>query len=289
MAELTRARLDKQIQKASKNRQFPLSDVNGELQFADIDAIIKTGETLTRLNSVEVIGGNLIIKYTAEDNQQQVVSTPLNFSQQDIKVSDAKMENPSAGVYRLIITESDGSQFPVDLSALLAVVTQSTEYVVISGNGTPTDPLRVELSDKFWERQPKVLDNLDDVTVGEIELWQEVAKGGSVVLVFDNEMRQWMPRSLATLENFREVTQTFDNVKSGNTVTLAVDTSRIFPASIKVFRNGLRQAFGIDYNFGQQGSLYDIAFMEPFSDKYPERVVVDYRPNDFNIAAAPNT
>jgi hypothetical protein len=54
MSETTRIRLDKQIQRAPKPRQVPLSDVNGELQFADIDPLIKSGETLTHLNSVEI-------------------------------------------------------------------------------------------------------------------------------------------------------------------------------------------------------------------------------------------
>lgn len=284
MAELTRARLDKQIQKASKSRQFPLSDGNGELQFADIDAVIKTGETLTHLNSVEVSGGNLIIKYTAEDNKQQVVSTPLNFSQQDIKVSDARMDNPSVGVYRLIITENDGSQFPVDLSALLAVVTQNTQFLTVGGNGTPANPLRIDLSDTFWNSLPKILDHLDDVTVDEGELGQQVSKGGSVVLIYDYERRQWVPKSLATLDNFKEVTQTFDNLNRGNTVSLSVPIYQIIPESIKVFRNGLRQSYGLDYDFGKQGTLADVAFFEPFTDKYPERVVVDFRPVDFNVS-----
>lgn len=276
MAE-TRIRLDKQIQKAPSVNMVPLSDANGELQFANIGGLIKTGETLTRLNSVEVTGGNLVIKYTAEDGNQQVVSTALAFSQTDIKVSDAKLENPSVGVYRLLITESDGSTYPVDLSALLAVVTQNTTYLTMSGNGTPQNPLRVDLSDEFWNSLPKTLDAMDDVTATNERLDQEAAKGGSVVLVWDYEVHQWVPRSTNSFDAFTEITHVYRDQVSGSTVDLAMDYSRIIPQSVKVYRNGLRQESGVDYEFGPQTGN-QIRFFEPFTDKFPEKVTVDYRP-----------
>src|SRR5690606_1946686 len=119
----------------------------------------------TKLNSVEIIGGNLVIKYTGENGVQQVVSTAMNYAQTDINVTDAKLENPSAGEYRTIITESDGSTYPVDLSALLALVTQNTQYTVLSCNGTPRNPLKVEFSETFWELIPRNLDGLDDTLI----------------------------------------------------------------------------------------------------------------------------
>lgn len=276
MAE-TRIRLDKQIQKAPAAGMVPLSDANGELQFTGLNALIKTGETLTRLNSVEVSGGNLIIKYTAEDGIQQVVSTALNYSQTDIKINDAKLENPSTGVYRLLITESDGTTYPVDLSALLAVVTQNTQYLALSGNGTPQSPLRIDLTDDFWNNLPKRLSAQEDVNVPDERLAQEVAKGGTVVLAWDYETRVWIPRSTNSFEAFQEITHTYRDLVSGNTVELAMDASRIVPESVKVYRNGMRQEAGVDYEFGLQTGN-QIRFFEPFTNKFAEKVIVDYRP-----------
>lgn len=278
MAELTRSRLDKQIQKAPKINQFPLSDANGELQYADILATIKAGETLTRLNSVDVVAGNLVIKYTAEDGVQQVVSTPLAINQQDIKVSDAKLDNPSAGVYRLLITENDGTTYPVDLSALLAVVTQNAGYVTLSGNGTPQSPLRADLSDLFFQQIPKALDDLGDTTVNQALIDDQLTRNGDVALVWNTEMRQWMPRSISGLDKLKEITETFRDLRQGNTVALQIPLNGIADQSLKVYRNGMRQDNGVDYtaNAQQGGNL--INFSEPFTDKYPEKVTVDYRP-----------
>ncbi|GAA4457023.1 hypothetical protein [Rurimicrobium arvi] len=193
MAE-TRIRLDKQVQKAPASKMVPLSDANGELQYLDFNLLVKAGETLTVLNSVEVVGGNLVIKYTAEDGRQQVVSTALNYSQTDIKVTDAKLDNPSSGVYRLLLTESDGSTFPVDLSALLAVVSQNTEFVVLDGNGTPQSPLRISLTDFFWNSipRPELTEVYRDLSQGDsITL---AAKAGNIaqesIKVYRNGMRQ---------------------------------------------------------------------------------------------------
>ncbi len=277
MAE-TRVRLDKQIQKAPAVNMVPLSDANGELQFANIGGLIKTGETLTRLNSVEITGGNLVIKYTPEDGNQQVVSTPLVVGQTDINVADAKLENPSAGVYRLLITETDGTTYPVDLSALLAVVTQNTTYLTLSGNGTPQNPLRADLTAEFWNQVPRNLDALTDVTVSDPVIDEEMNKGGGVILGWNNEMRQWVPKSTRSLDSYYEVTETFPNYRAGNAVFLQINTSQIINGSIKVYRNGLRQAFDIDYDFGKQGEPNSIQFFVPFTDAFPETVIVDYRP-----------
>ncbi|OJW79570.1 MAG: hypothetical protein BGO69_12635 [Bacteroidetes bacterium 46-16] len=280
MAE-TRIRLDKQIQKAPAVNMVPLSDANGELQFANIGGLIKTGETVTRLNSVEITGGDLVIKYTAEDGNQQVVSTKLAINQTDINVADAKLENSSSGVYRLIITETDGSTYPVDLSALLAVVAQNTQDVTLTGNGTPQNPLRADLTADFWTKVPRNLDAMDDVYVPDLIIAQEVSKGGTVVLVWDYEMRQWIPKSSRSLDSYYEVTETFPELRAGDRVFLQINTSQIVNGSIKVYRNGLRQAYGIDYDFGKQGEPNSIQFYVPFTDKFPETVIVDYRPASF--------
>ncbi|MBN9482180.1 MAG: hypothetical protein BGO70_16530 [Bacteroidetes bacterium 43-93] len=279
MAE-TRIRLDKQIQKASKVNQFPLSDANGELQYADLNGVIKAGETLTRLDSVEIVGGDLIIKYTAEDGQQQVRSTKLQINQTDINVADAKLENPSAGVYRLLLTETDGTTYPVDLSALLAVVTSNTNYITLSGNGTPGTPLRADPTTAFFNLIPKVLDNLNDCTVTNALIDEQAAKPGDVVLVWDRDMKQWVPRSSSSMDNYREITETFPDLRAGNIAPLQYRINQLVPQSIKVFRNGLRQLLGVDYTLGRQGEpdTNEIVFSVPFKDSYPETIIVDYRP-----------
>lgn len=279
MSETTRIRLDKQIQKASKENKFPLSDINGELQYADVSTVVKAMETLTHLDTVEIVNGNLIIKYTAEDGKQQVVSTRLIISGQDINVSDAKMENPSAGVYRLIITETDGSTYPVDLSALLAVVTKNTEYITWSGNGTPATPLSIELTDKFWEKVPKVLDDLEDCTVTQTQIDEQLQVPGSTVLTYDPAARQWVPKSIATLDNYLEITERFQDLTTGDAIYLQYEINQLYPQSVKVFRNGNRQYLDVDYRLNPDGYPKNaIVFTESFTDRYPEKVIVDYRP-----------
>lgn len=274
----TRIRLDKQIQKAPAVNMFPLSDGNGELQYVDIRGIVKGNETLTRLNSVEITGGNLVIKYTPEDGNQQVVSTPFAYSQTDIKLADAKMDNPSAGVYRLILTESDGHSYPVDLSALLAVVTQGNQYFSLTGNGTPQNPLRVDPTSDFWNQVPRTLDALNDVVTPNEIIDEQMSKGGEVVLVFDYDSQQWMPKSSLTLSTYQETTETFTDMVAGSIVRLHLPVSQIVNGSIKVFRNGLRQALGADYDLGSQGEPNAIRFTTGFKNNFPETVIVDYRP-----------
>ena len=276
MAELTRSRLDKQIQKAPKMNMIPVSDVNGELQYGDLYALVRSAETMTHLNSVEIVAGNLVIKYTGEDGNQQVVATKMSFSETDINVSDAKLDNPSAGVYRLIITETDGSTYPVDLSALLAVVTKNTTYITLDGDGTPANPLKADLTDTFWSKIPKTLDDLTDVTATEQRIAESNTEmNGDIALVYDLESRQWVPRKISSLNAFYEVTESFTDVNRENSVTLQMDISKMNPQSIKVFRNGYRQLLGVDYAF--EGAR-QIVFTTDFTGKYPETVIVDYRP-----------
>lgn len=272
----TRIRLDKQIQKALSANMIPLSNANGELQFAPLLAAVKSAETLTHLDSVEVINGNIVIKYTPESGLQQVLSAALPMPTQDINVANAVMENPGAGVYRLVITETDQSQSVVDLSALLAVVTQDSQYLRLVGNGTPEQPLSVELGAQFDSLLTKNLDQLEDVTTNPTLISDALAQQGKVVLAWDAQLEQWTPKSIKTLAEFQENTETFRELTQGNSVSLAMPIAQIVPQSLKVYRNGLRQDLGEDYSLAQQGN--QILFNIPFEGNYPEKVVVDYRP-----------
>lgn len=281
MAE-TRIRLDKQIQKAPGNKYVPLSDANGELQYVPISGIVEATQTLTHLNSVEVLNGNLIIKYTGENGIQQVVSTPLAFNQTDVQVSGAQLENPASGIYRLVITESDGTTNTVDLSSLLAVVTQNTASVLLSGNGTPQSPLSAQLSQAFLDAIPRALDGFSDVNTPMAIISQEVQKGGAVVLSWDQATSQWIPKSIDLAAQGLpalaavEVTEIFRDLASGNSVNLQYPISQINTATLKVYRNGLRQDPATDYR------LEDIApnslFVPiPFSDGFNEKLIVEYQ------------
>lgn len=272
----TRIRLDKQIQKAPMANMIPLSNASGELQFVPLEASVKSAETLTHLDSVEVVNGNIVIKYTPENGVQQVLSAALPIPPQDINVANAVMENPGAGIYRLVITETDQTQTTVDLSALLAVVTQDTQYLRLAGNGTPEQPLRVEFSDQFESLLTKNLNQLEDVTVNPTLIADALAQNGKVVLAWDVQSNQWIPKSIKTLSELQENTETFREMTQGNSVSLALPLAQIVPQSIKVFRNGLRQDLGEDYSLNAQGN--QILFNIPFEGNYPEKVIVDYRP-----------
>jgi hypothetical protein len=272
----TRIRLDKQIQKAPMANMIPLSNASGELQFVPLEASVKSAETLTHLDSVEVVNGNIVIKYTPENGVQQVLSAALPIPPQDINVANAVMENPGAGIYRLVITETDQTQTTVDLSALLAVVTQDTQYLRLAGNGTPEQPLRVEFSDQFESLLTKNLNQLEDVTVNPALIADALAQNGKVVLAWDVQSSQWIPKSIKTLSELQENTETFREMTQGNSVSLALPLAQIVPQSIKVFRNGLRQDLGEDYSLNAQGN--QILFNIPFEGNYPEKVIVDYRP-----------
>lgn len=272
----TRIRLDKQIQKAPLANMIPLSGASGELQFVPLVASVQFAETLTHLDSVEVINGDLIIKYTPENGVQQVLSAALPIPPQDINVANAVLENPGSGVYRLVITETDQSQTIVDLSALLAVVTQDTQYLRLAGNGTPEQPLRVEFSEQFESLLTKNLNQLEDVTVTTAMIADATALNGEVVLAWDAQTNQWIPKSIKTLLQLQENTETFREMSQGNAVTLATPLAQIAPQSIMVYRNGLRQDLGEDYTLNVQGN--QILFNIPFEGNYAEKVIVDYRP-----------
>lgn len=271
----TRIRLDKQIQKAPMANMLPLSGANGELQFFPLDATVKSAETLTHLDSVEVINGSLIVKYTPENGVQQVLSAVLPVPPQDINIANAVMENPGAGIYRLVITETDQSQTTVDLSALLAVVTQDSAYLHFSGNGTPQSPLLVELTEQFSTLLTKKLDQLEDVTTTTALIASAVAQNGEVVLAWDTASEQWMPKSIKTLLQLQENKETFRELIQGSTVTIATPMAQIVTSSIAVYRNGLRQDLGDDYTLNIQSN--QIVFNTAFEGNFPEKVIVEYR------------
>lgn len=272
----TRIRLDKQIQKAQNPNMIPLSDANGELQFVPLNQAVQSAETLTHLDSVEVINGNIIVKYTPENGVQQVLSAALPIPSQDINVANAVMDNPGAGIYRLVITETDGTPHTVDLTALLAVVTQNSEYLDITGNGTPESPLRVVLNEQFSGLLTKQLDQLDDVTVNPALIADAIAQQGKVVLAWDVATNQWMPKSIDTLAELKEVTDVFPQMNDGNAVSLSRNLSLLHLPSLRVYRNGLRQLLNEDFTLSAQENN-QIFFTVPFTQNYAETIIVDYR------------
>lgn len=272
----TRIRLDKQVQKAQNPNMIPLSDANGELQFVPLINAVQSAETLTHLDSVEVINGDLIIKYTPENGVQQVLSATLPIPPQDINVANAVMENPGAGIYRLVITETDGTPHTVDLTALLAVVTQNSEFLDITGNGTPESPLRVVLNSNFSNLLTKQLDQLEDVTVNPTLIADAIAQQGKVVLAWDVVTNQWMPKSIDTLAELKEVTDVFPQMNDGNAVSLSRNLALLHLPSLRVYRNGLRQLLGEDFTLSGQESN-QIFFTVPFTQNYAETIIVDYR------------
>lgn len=273
----TRIRLGKQIEKAPAINMIPLSDVIGELQYTTLLAAVRSAETLTHLNSVEITNGNLIIKYTAEDNVQQVVSTPLVINATDINVSNAVLENPGAGIYRLVITESDASQHIVDLSSLVAMVSQNSAEITLTGNGTPASPLTAALTQAYKDSLPKTINALDDVITTQVTIDAATEATGLIALCWDTTEQQWKPKNAKTIKDFVEYTQVFRGLAESNYIMLDHPTNLMVPQSLKVFRNGLRQDLGEDYTLGGQGSETSINFPIAFSSNTPETVIVDYR------------
>lgn len=111
----------------------------------DLAALVKNAETQTTLDSVEIAGNQLIVKYTGEDGNQQVKSVDATVFITDVNVQNAILQNPSAGVWNLIITETDWSTHTVNVSDLIKIITADTSSAKILGDGTPADPLRVNV------------------------------------------------------------------------------------------------------------------------------------------------
>ena len=271
----TRIRLDKQIQKAQSALMVPISDANGELQYTNLSAVVKANETLTHLNSVEIIGGNLIIKYTAENGLQQVVSTALNLPSIDISISNAVLEHPQTGIYQLHISQNDGTSFTVDLSDLVAMVSQNTSDINFTGNGTSANPLKASISQTFKDAIPKNLDAFTDCTINSQNLDAAHQTTGLTVLYFDYNDNQWKPKNIKTLNELNEFTEVFNNLVDDSRITLQRNFTEINVHTIKVYRNGLRQDLEEDYSINNQGNF--ISFTQPFTPNYAEKVIVDYR------------
>jgi len=62
----------------------------------DLAALVKSAETQTTLDSVEIVGNQLIVKYTGEDGNQQVKSVDATVFITDVNVQNAILQNPSA-------------------------------------------------------------------------------------------------------------------------------------------------------------------------------------------------
>ena len=151
----TRIRPDKQIQTAPGQGYVLHSDINGELQFALLASLTGDGGTtpgfvigdVHTIDSVQLTGTTLVLKYTDNQGAQFTKSCDLTALAVDVKVTGAILQKPDANTYILQLTESDGSTVSVNLSDLLAVVTTNSADIILSGNGTPANPLTATLSD----------------------------------------------------------------------------------------------------------------------------------------------
>ncbi|MEO6833644.1 MAG: hypothetical protein ABI169_15665 [Chitinophagaceae bacterium] len=153
----TRIRPDKQIQTAPGQGYILHSDTNGELQFALLTALTQSGNgTVTdafvrgdirSIDSLQLISNSLVIAYTDNTGANFSKSCNLSTLAVDVKVTGAILLHPTANTYILQLTESDGSTVTVNLSDLLAVVTQNSADIIFSGNGTAATPLSAVLSD----------------------------------------------------------------------------------------------------------------------------------------------
>lgn len=276
----TRIRIDKQIQKASAAGMIPISDAQGELQYQSLYSQVKQVQTQTTLDEVSIVSGNLVIKYTGENGQQQVVSTALVTDRTTATVVNTRIENPSAGVYTLIFMREDGSEYPIDLSALLAVVTQSNDFIIFSGDGTPANPLTATPGPAYYASPNLKLDQLDDVSITNPSFDNLVNQSGPITLVFDRQQKQWIPQIVSagtTGSSTIEQTEIYPGQTEGATIALNTNGANVDSQSIKVYRNGLRQAIGQDYYFPQPGQFSLIEFNEPFRIDSPETIIVDYR------------
>jgi hypothetical protein len=143
---MTRIRPDKQIMRAPAAGYILRSDSAGELQFALLSAIMGSGGggSVTGIVSIDKLfleGNNLVLLYTDATGIQQRKTVDLSIFAVDINLSGAILQNPSAGTYILALTETDGSTVNVNLSDLLAVATQNSADINLTGNGTAATPL----------------------------------------------------------------------------------------------------------------------------------------------------
>ncbi|MBS1629536.1 MAG: hypothetical protein JST27_05715 [Bacteroidetes bacterium] len=149
----TRIRPDKQIQTAPGQGYVLQSDINGELQFALLSALIGNGNQqdafgdIRSIDSLQLLGNTLVLRYTNNQGVQMVKSCDLTSLAVDVKVTGAFLQRLEANTYILQITQSDGTTTSVNLSELLAIVTVNSADIIFSGNGTASSPLTAVLSD----------------------------------------------------------------------------------------------------------------------------------------------
>lgn len=150
----TRIRPDKQIQTAPGQGYVLQSDINGELQFALLSALIGNGGNpdaalgdIRSIDSLQLLGNTLVLRYTNNQGVQMVKSCDLTSLAVDVKVTGAFLQHLEANTYILQITQSDGTTVSVNLSELLAIVTVNSADIILSGNGTASNPLTAVLTD----------------------------------------------------------------------------------------------------------------------------------------------
>lgn len=149
----TRIRPDKQIQTAPGQGYVLQSDINGELQFALLSALIGNGNQqdangdIRSIDSLQLLGNTLVLRYTNNQGVQMAKSCDLTSLAVDVKVTGAFLQHLDANTYILQITQSDGTTTTVNLSDLLAVITVNSADIIFSGNGTSGSPLTAVLSD----------------------------------------------------------------------------------------------------------------------------------------------
>lgn len=147
----TRIRPDKQIQTAPGAGYTLHSDINGELQFALLSALMPDNNSIVRgdIRSIDSIGlaaNVLVLQYTDNTGKSFTQTCDLTTLAVDVKVTGAILQRPDASTYILQLTESNGSTVSVNLSDLLAVVTTNSADIIFSGNGTAANPLTAVLS-----------------------------------------------------------------------------------------------------------------------------------------------
>lgn len=235
----TRIRPDKQIQTAPGPGYVLNSDINGELQFALLSALLGNGNSsfpdyvfgdVHTIDSIQLLGNTLVLRYTNNQNVQFVKSCDLTALTIDVKVTGAVLQRPDANTYILQLTESDGSTVSVNLSDLLAIVTTNSADIIFSGNGTAANPLTAVLSDSA-----------------------KAALNGSV---------PW--------------TDEFINLTTGTAVQLTY--TPLYPFPLHVYRNGLRQKelYEWRYNAANPKTVY-LQGLSFGANGQPETVIVDYK------------
>lgn len=130
----------------------PLNLRNNHLQKAILSATDLQFEDWAeqhQISDLKLLGNTLILEYeralpngTFATETKTVNLTPFSA---DVQITGATLTNPSAGVWMLNITESNGDVHQVDLANLIAVNIQNFpgSNIDIEGNGTASNPLRV--------------------------------------------------------------------------------------------------------------------------------------------------